>query len=102
MDVKSIDAFRSYAQLSQLSKESGKGLEKAAPKDFAEVAKTVAREAVEQLESGEKTALASLSGESDAATLVQALAASELTLETATTIRDRVVEAYQEILRMPV
>jgi flagellar hook-basal body complex protein FliE len=35
--------------------------------------------------------------------LVQALTSiQELTLDTATTIRDRVIEAYQEILRMPV
>ena len=34
--------------------------------------------------------------------LVTALAQTELAVETAVTIRDRVVEAYQEILRMPV
>ncbi len=34
--------------------------------------------------------------------LVQALAQAELAVETAATVRDRVVEAYQEILRMPV
>ena len=34
--------------------------------------------------------------------LVQALAQTELAVETAVTVRDKVVEAYQEILRMPV
>jgi flagellar hook-basal body complex protein FliE len=34
--------------------------------------------------------------------MVMALAQTELAVETAVTIRDRVVEAYQEILRMPV
>lgn len=34
--------------------------------------------------------------------LVQALAQTELAVETAVTLRDRMVEAYQEILRMPV
>jgi len=33
---------------------------------------------------------------------VQALATSELAVETAVTLRDKVVEAYQEILRMQV
>jgi flagellar hook-basal body complex protein FliE len=33
---------------------------------------------------------------------VTALAESQLAIETAVTIRDRVVEAYQEILRMQV
>ena len=34
--------------------------------------------------------------------LVQALSQTELAVETVVTVRDRVVEAYQEILRMPV
>jgi flagellar hook-basal body complex protein FliE len=34
--------------------------------------------------------------------MVQALAETELAIETAVTLRDKVVEAYQEILRMPV
>ena len=38
----------------------------------------------------------------DPHSLVQALASSELAVETAVTLRDKVVEAYQEILRMPV
>jgi len=43
-----------------------------------------------------------LVGEADPHALVEALAQSQLAVETAVTIRDRVVEAYQEILRMPV
>ena len=34
--------------------------------------------------------------------LVESLANTQLAVETAVTVRDRVVEAYQEILRMPV
>ena len=38
----------------------------------------------------------------DPHSLVQALAQAELAVETAVTVRNKVVEAYQEILRMPV
>ncbi len=41
-------------------------------------------------------------GEGSAQAVVEAMAQAELALQTAVTIRDRVVEAYQEILRMPV
>jgi flagellar hook-basal body complex protein FliE len=51
---------------------------------------------------GEETAKAAMTGRADAHALVEALAATELAVETAVTVRDRVVEAYQEILRMPV
>lgn len=54
------------------------------------------------LQAGEDTAKAAMIGGADAHSLVQALAQTELAVETAVTVRDKVVEAYQEILRMPV
>ena len=63
----------------------------AAAEDFAGV-----------LAAGEETARAAMLGGADPHALVQALAASETAVETVVTVRDKVVEAYQEILRMPV
>jgi len=54
------------------------------------------------LQHAEETAMASMTGDADPHALVQALAQSELAVETAVTVRNKVVEAYQEILRMPV
>jgi flagellar hook-basal body complex protein FliE len=51
---------------------------------------------------GEQTARAAMTGGADPHSLVQALASSQQAVETVATVRDRVVEAYQEILRMPV
>ena len=62
----------------------------------------VATSFVQTLREGEETARAAMTGGADPHALVQALAETELAVETAVTIRDRVVEAYQEILRMPV
>ncbi|MEL6125099.1 MAG: flagellar hook-basal body complex protein FliE [Pseudomonadota bacterium] len=56
----------------------------------------------ETMRAGEETAKAGLTGTADPQSVVEALAATELAVETAVTVRDRVVEAYQEILRMPV
>jgi len=57
---------------------------------------------IDTLRRGEDTAQGVLTGGADAHSLVEALAASQLAVETAVTVRDKVVEAYQEILRMPV
>jgi len=54
------------------------------------------------MQAGENAAIAGMTGKADAASVVEALAASELAIQTAVSVRDRVVEAYQEILRMPV
>jgi flagellar hook-basal body complex protein FliE len=50
----------------------------------------------------EKTAMAAMTSGADPHALVQALTQTELAVETAVTVRNKVVEAYQEILRMPV
>lgn len=59
-------------------------------------------ESANTLARGEATAEAAMGGRADAHAVVEALAAAEMALQTAVTVRDRVVEAYQEILRMPV
>jgi flagellar hook-basal body complex protein FliE len=54
------------------------------------------------LRAGEETARAAMVSDVDPHALVQALTQTELAVETAVTIRNKVVEAYQELLRMPV
>ncbi len=62
----------------------------------------IGRDFAQTLVGAEQTAQAAMTGNADQHALVQALAQSELAIETAVTVRDKVVEAYQEILRMPV
>lgn len=71
-------------------------------KSFTETMGEVGTAAVEALGTAEKTAMAGMAGKADPHAIVEALAAAELALETAVSVRDKAVEAYQEILRMPV
>ncbi|MFN0024042.1 MAG: flagellar hook-basal body complex protein FliE [Parvularculaceae bacterium] len=54
------------------------------------------------IEQSEKASIGLMTGSADPHSVVEAIAAAELAIETAVTIRDKVVEAYQELLRMPV
>ena len=45
---------------------------------------------------------ASLTGQADLIDVATAVSAAEITLETVVAVRDEVVKAYQEILRMPI
>lgn len=54
------------------------------------------------LQQSEAAAMSTMKQGGDPHKLVQALAQTELAVQTAVTVRDKVVEAYQEILRMPV
>ncbi len=66
--------------------------------EFAEAARGVAKAVAD----GERAASKLVVGEADPHSVIEALAVAELAVETAVTVRDKVVEAYQEILRMPV
>ncbi|MFD1794681.1 flagellar hook-basal body protein FliE [Paracoccus aurantiacus] len=52
--------------------------------------------------SADQAAIGAMSGTTETHQLVQSLTEAEFALDAAVAIRDKVVEAYQEILRMPV
>ncbi len=54
------------------------------------------------LQQAETTAMNTALSGADPHAMVAALANAEMVLDTAVTIRNKVVEAYQELLRMPV
>ncbi|RVV97958.1 flagellar hook-basal body complex protein FliE [Mesobaculum littorinae] len=95
MDVKSAFAAQAYAAQRPATEADPAHRGGAA---FAEVA----RDFMATMQSAEDTAKTSMVGGGDPHQLVRALAETELAVETAVTVRDKVVEAYQEILRMPV
>ena len=43
-----------------------------------------------------------VTGEADITDVVQAVTSAELTLQTVVAVRDRMISAYQEIMRMPI
>jgi flagellar hook-basal body complex protein FliE len=96
MDIRSKLAEQTYLGARPATEATAK------PVDPAQTFKQVAGDLAETLRTGETTAKAAMVGQADPHALVTALAQSELAIETAVTLRDKVVEAYQEILRMPV
>jgi flagellar hook-basal body complex protein FliE len=54
------------------------------------------------LEAGEAKSVEALTGKASLQEVVEAVATAELSLQRVTAVRDRVISAYQEIMRMPV
>lgn len=99
MDIRTSLAAQTYAQARPATLASPNATGAAgAGEGFAQALGSFA----DTLKAGEATARAAMTGGADPHALVEALAASELAVETAVTLRNKVVEAYQEILRMPV
>lgn len=95
MDINANAAIQNYATLKPATSPDTSGLADSA---FGKVAMDFAQ----TLANGEMTAKQAMIGDADPHALVQALAQTELAVETAVTVRNKVIEAYQEILRMPV
>jgi len=60
------------------------------------------KSAVQTGREAEELSLKQISGEADLKDVVTAVANAEHTLETVVAVRDKVLNAYQEILRMPI
>ena len=69
---------------------------------FSEIVKTAASNAVETVHHADKVATAGLKGEIGTQQIVEATLELESTLRLAVSVRDKVVQAYQEVLRMPI
>ena len=61
-----------------------------------------ARASLQTLRSAEMTAARGVAGTADIQEVVQAAASAELTVQTLTQLRDKVVGAYMDVLRMAV
>jgi len=108
MDMKAVSAIQNFN--SNISNAAIQSYQQAKPatqpdEDRPQMVETFQRAATDfasMLAETENTAKAAMIGDADPHALVQALAQTELAVETAVTVRNKVVEAYQEILRMPV
>ena len=109
-----ITASRAYQSLSNVGKqisgsdttdtsgEAAGGAGGAGGPKFADFMKEKARESVETLRASETISAKAVTGEADLTDVVQAVTSAELTLQTVVSVRDRMISAYQEIMRMPI
>ncbi|MEM9147080.1 MAG: flagellar hook-basal body complex protein FliE [Pseudomonadota bacterium] len=105
MDIQQSFAARLYDSARQLGDPSAApgAEERAEGPSFAETLARAAQEITQTIQRGEETATQAVSApDGDVQSVVEALTATEMALQTAVAVRDRVVEAYQDVLRMPV
>lgn len=95
-------ALAAYSQAAKRA-DGGSGADQsAATPGFADLLAKSVVEAIDANEAGERVSIQAASGGSDLQDVVEAVNAAEISLQTVVNIRDRVISAYQEILRMPI
>lgn len=69
---------------------------------FGDLMREGATQAVDTMRAGEKVSAQAVLGKASMPEVVQAVTAAETTLQTVVAVRDRMMSAYQEIMRMPI
>ena len=106
--ITALSAAKAYAATQKsLGLDPGMGLSPgAAPAGasggFADMLKSAMTDAVHASRHAEQQITAQVAGKTGLVDVVTAISAAEASLETVMAVRDQVISAYQEIMRMPI
>ena len=70
--------------------------------DFGSMVKSAMNDVMSNTKKAEHQIAAQVAGKSELIDVVTAISAAEASLETVMAVRDQVINAYQEIMRMPI
>ena len=99
MVARITDSLPNIGGLGQLGNTPGT---QGAGQNFADFIKDATQGAVDTMHKGEALSMKGIAGEADLTDVVTAVNSAETTLQVVTSLRDRMIQAYQEILRMPI
>lgn len=103
MTVQSLDALSAYARAAL---RPGVGGADTAPATgggaFATMVEQLVGNAADAARTSEATAAQSVQGSADLVDVVTAVNEAEMAMQTLVAVRDRVISAYQDIMRMPI
>jgi flagellar hook-basal body complex protein FliE len=98
-----INAYRDVAGSNRAAPGAGAGSAVGGSGDgFVDALKGAAESWVETLQQSEQKSAQAVTGQVDIRDVVMAVNNAEVTLQTAVAVRDKVIAAYQEIMRMPI
>lgn len=93
---------RVTASLDRASGEQPEQQPQVRPSTFMDMVKSTTQQTIDSNRAAEALSLKAVTGEAELSEVATAVANAETALKTMVTVRDRIVSAYQEILRMPI
>ena len=101
-DLSAIQAYQSAVQAQLREVAGGQDADPTSGVEFGAMLRDAMQSTETNLRSAEQMITAGAAGQAELTDVATAVAAAEVTLETVVAVRDEVVRAYQEILRMPI
>jgi flagellar hook-basal body complex protein FliE len=104
MAIDALSAAKAYANVQKAAASLGGG--DTAPVQggggFADILKSAMTDAVKASRNAETQMVNQVQGKAELVDVATAISAAETSLETVMAVRDQVISAYQEIMRMPI
>jgi flagellar hook-basal body complex protein FliE len=95
-----VAAYQATAKLG--SSTAATGAAQGASSSFGDFLSSAMKDAIGTMKQGEQAAAQQAAGKGDMVGVVNAVNQAELTLDTVVAVRDKVIQAYQSIMQMPI
>ncbi|HVT25682.1 MAG TPA: flagellar hook-basal body complex protein FliE [Rhizomicrobium sp.] len=82
--------------------QAGPGAVTGATQSFGDFLSSAVKDSIGTMKQGETMAMKQIAGQADIVDVVNAVNQAELTLNTVVAVRDKVIQAYQSIMQMPI
>ncbi|HXK54960.1 MAG TPA: flagellar hook-basal body complex protein FliE [Hyphomicrobiales bacterium] len=102
MSIAAAAAAKAYAATSSIATPGKTAGMETGGQGFSQLLDQALQTVTDTAQQADKAGLQAVSGKADIVDVVTAVAESELALETLVSVRDRVISAYEEIMRMPI
>jgi flagellar hook-basal body complex protein FliE len=103
MAINATGAISAYRQVASSAGQPGMEARSAVPgKSFKELITDVSNSMLDAGAKSEQMTAQAMTGKADLNEVVMAVANADVALQTVVAVRDRVIQAYQDILRMPI
>ncbi|MEL7526766.1 MAG: flagellar hook-basal body complex protein FliE [Pseudomonadota bacterium] len=96
------NAYQLAAKLQQQAKAVEETTPEATGMDFGQMVKEAVDTVVDKGQQADEKTMGMIEGKTGVVDVVTAVAETEVALETMVAVRDRVISAYEEIMRMPI
>jgi flagellar hook-basal body complex protein FliE len=101
--INALAAAKAYAATQKAAGvDPGLGAGAVSGGGFGEILKSAMSDAIHASKTAETQMAAQVQGKAELVDVVTAISAAEASLETVMAVRDQVISAYQEIMRMPI
>jgi flagellar hook-basal body complex protein FliE len=97
INVGAINAYANAAKMASSAAPPTAGTE-----SFGKLLQDAAGSTMDTLKQGEQASLQAVTGNADLASVTQAVTDAQVALQTVVAVRDRVISAYQDIIKMPI